>query len=177
MKAHAIQQLKFTGYFPGVIGKITELHAVYYYDHWGFDVSFETQVARELSHFMTSFQPDRDGFWAALFQDRFAGAVAIDGSLASIEGARLRWFIVEPELQGNGIGRELVRLALDFCKKAGRGKVFLWSFRGLDSARKLYERVGFRITEESEVDQWGTRIAEQKFELSLDNQRDAMTLS
>ena len=40
------------GYYPGVVGRIIELHAVYYYENWGFDISFETQVGRELSEFM-----------------------------------------------------------------------------------------------------------------------------
>ncbi len=168
MRKQAIEELQLTGYFPGVIGKVTELHAVYYNQHWGFDVSFETQVGRELSQFMSNFHEDTDGFWVALFREQFAGAVAIDGSLGATEGARLRWFIVAPTLQGNGIGRELIRCAVEFCRNVGHKKVFLWTFRGLDSARKLYEQAGFRIVEESEVDQWGAHITEQKFELTLD---------
>jgi GNAT superfamily N-acetyltransferase len=169
MSTGVIEELELTGYFPGVIGKVTELHAVYYSQHWGFDISFETQVARELSKFMSNFHRNTDGFWAAVFCGQFAGAVAIDGSLSSTEGARLRWFIVEPKLQGKGIGRELIRCAVAFCRNAGHKKVFLWTFRGLEAARKLYEQAGFRLVEESEVDQWGTRIAEQKFELDLDS--------
>ncbi len=168
MKSQAAESLRLTGYFPGAIGKITELHAVYYNKHWGFDLTFETQVARELSLFMTNFQIDRDGFWVALSQGSFAGAIAIDGSMAATEGARLRWFIVEPELHGYGIGGELIRTAVEFCRDAGHPRIFLWTFRGLDSARRLYEQAGFRITEESEIDQWGTVIVEQKFELNLD---------
>lgn len=167
MRAQAGEELELTGYFPGVIGKITELHAVYYNEHWGFDISFETQVGRELSQFMSNFHEDADGFWVALFQGQFAGAVAIDGTLGSTEGARLRWFIVAPALQGKGIGRKLIRCALEFSRNAGHKKVFLWTFKGLDPARKLYEQAGFRLAEESEVDQWGTHITEQKFELTL----------
>jgi len=44
-----LSEVKLTGYFPGVVGKITEQHAIYYYENWGFDVSFETQVGKELS--------------------------------------------------------------------------------------------------------------------------------
>lgn len=167
MKVQYIEKLRLTGYFPGVIGKITELHAVYYNEYWGFDISFETQVARELALFMTNFKNGRDGFWAAVVEDRFAGAIAIDGSQSSTEGARLRWFIVAPELQGNGIGAKLIGSAVDFCRTAGHDRVFLWTFRGLDSARKLYEKAGFRITDEAEIDQWGAHIVEQRFELAL----------
>jgi GNAT superfamily N-acetyltransferase len=157
--------LDIVGYFPGVAGKIIELHAVYYHDNWGFDISFETQVGRELSEFLSRFDPATDGFWAALADGDFAGAVAIDGS--QTEGARLRWFIVRPDLQGTGIGTALIRAAVDFCRTVGHKKVFLWTFKGLDAARSLYERAGFILTEEHEVAQWGNIITEQKFELDL----------
>jgi GNAT superfamily N-acetyltransferase len=158
-------RIDLMGYFPGVIGKITELHAVYYHDNWGFDISFETQVGRELSEFLSRFDPTADGFWAALVDGDFAGAIAIDGSQP--EGARLRWFIIRPDFQGTGIGTALMRKAVDFCKAAGHRKMFLWTFKGLDAARTLYERAGFILTEEHEVAQWGQTIKEQKFELAL----------
>lgn len=159
--------VELTGYYPGVLGKITELHAVYYHEHWEFDSSFETQVGMELCEFMSRFSIETDGFWAALVNGRFAGAVAIDGNQVNEEGARLRWFIVEPSLQGQGIGGTLIRTAIEFCRKAGHKQVFLWTFKGLDPARNLYERFGFRLVEEHDVDQWGTWIQEQKFILTL----------
>lgn len=158
-------EMELTGYFPGAMGKITELHAVYYHDHWGFDISFETQVGRELSEFLSRFDSERDGFWVAKVNGDFGGAIAIDGSQP--EGARLRWFIVRPELQGMGIGNVLLREAVDFCRAAGHQKVYLWTFEGLEAARIVYERHGFVLTEEHEVAQWGNMIREQKFELDL----------
>ena len=159
--------MRLTGYYPGVVGKITELHAVYYHEHWGFNVSFETQVARELSEFLRDYRNGRDGFWAATEDREFVGAVAVDGSPARTEGARLRWFIVHPDYQSRSIGKKLLRTALRFCRDAGHGKVFLWTFEGLDPARRLYEREGFELAEENEVEQWGATIIEQKFELTL----------
>ena len=158
------ERLILPGYFPGAIGKVTELHAVYYFENWGFDISFETQVGRELSEFMTTFRPERDGFWAAVRDGEFAGAIAIDGSRAVVEGARLRWFIVAPRFQGQGIGGELMGKAMRFCREAGHKRVYLWTFKGLDAARNLYEREGFRLTLEHAVEQWGSTIVEQKLE-------------
>jgi GNAT superfamily N-acetyltransferase len=160
-------EIKIHGYYPGVLGKITELHAVYYYEHWGFDVSFETQVGRELTEFVGNFDKDRDGLWVATKNGKFAGAVAIDGQMAATEGARLRWFIVAPEFQNAGLGKELISQAVEFCRKKKYPKVFLWTFEGLDAARRLYESENFRLREAHEVDQWGQRIKEQKFELVL----------
>jgi GNAT superfamily N-acetyltransferase len=156
--------LKLTGYYPGVIGKVTELHAVYYFENWDFDTSFEAQVGKELSEFMVAFRPERDGFWAARVAGEFAGAIAIDGSRAVVEGARLRWFIVAPRYQGHGVGGELMGEAIRFCRDAGHKRVYLWTFKGLNVARALYEREGFRLILEHPVDQWGSSILEQKWE-------------
>lgn len=155
------------GYYPGSIGRVVEAHALYYHEHWGFDVSFESQVARELGEFTGRFDTSSDGFWTARDGDRFVGSVAIDGMRTNDEGARLRWFIVEPDCQGVGLGKTLLTAAVEFCKKVGHRKVFLWTFRGLDPARRLYEGAGFTLEEEHEVIQWGGAIVEQKFELSI----------
>jgi len=161
------KDIQIAGYFPGAIGKITELHATYYSDHWGFDVSFESQVGRELSEFMSRFQETRDGLWTCQVNQHFAGSAVIDGQLAESEGARLRWFIVSPEFQGSGIGSVLLDRAVGFCRQVGHKSVFLWTFKGLDAARLLYERFGFRLAEDHLVDQWGNHITEQCFKLTL----------
>ena len=162
-----MQDIEITGYYPGVVGKITELHAVYYYENWGFDVSFETQVGRELSEFVSRFDEDCDGLWIAAQKGTFAGAIAIDGDNAFADGARLRWFIVAPEFQKYGIGKLLITQAVEFCKHKGFPRVYLWTFEGLDAARRLYEAADFHLCEEHEVAQWGQTIKEQKFELTL----------
>ena len=168
-KLHDIQ---IKGYYPGVIGKITELHAVYYHEHWGFDVTFEIQVGGELSHFVQRLDENRDGLWVATIKGDFAGAIAIDGADALGEGARLRWFIVDPQFQGSGIGKNLIGRAIAFCQQKQFPKVFLWTFKGLEDARRLYEFVGFQLGEEKRIDQWGQTILEQKYELQITPNRE-----
>jgi len=162
-------EIEIHGYYPGVVGKITEIHAVYYHEHWGFDASFETQVGKELSEFISNFNDDRDGLWVATKDGKFAGAIAIDGHMADTEGARLRWFIVAPEFQNAGLGKKLISQAIEFCRKKKFPKVFLWTFEGLDAARRLYEGENFRLNEANEVDQWGQHIKDQKFVLILED--------
>jgi GNAT superfamily N-acetyltransferase len=57
--------------------------------------------------------------------------------------------------------------AISFCKKRNYRQVYLWTFEGLHAARHLYEKFGFRLVEQTEGLQWGNRVTEQKFELSL----------
>lgn len=162
------RDIRYTGYVPGAIGRITTLHAVDYHHAWGLDRSFEIQVASELAEFLGRFDPLSDGLWLAWRGEELAGSVAVDGALRSRDGARLRWFIVAPPCRRQGIGRRLLEQAVAFCERSGCQRLHLWTFQGLDPARVLYEQAGFRLTEEHEVTQWGRHILEQRFDLRLD---------
>ncbi|NJK47556.1 GNAT family N-acetyltransferase [Candidatus Gracilibacteria bacterium] len=160
-------EIQFSSYFPGVVGKIAEAHATYYYLHWGLDKSFETEVATELAEFISEFEPERDGLWIALWKNKFVGSIAIDGRTANIEGARLRWFIVSPEFQGLGAGKTLISQAVNFCQSKHYSRVYLWTFQGLSTARLLYERFGFFVSQENFADFGGQKLRLQKLELIL----------
>ena len=162
-----MNEAKLSGYIPGAIGRITELHADYYSKHRGFDLFFESKVALELSEFLNRFDETHDGFWVVTVDNTIVGAVAIDGSEAKTSGARLRWFIVGPEYQGRGIGQRLLGEAITFCRRANIRRVYLHSFAGLDAARHLYEKSSFVLCEEKEDTTWGKTVTEQTFELLL----------
>lgn len=159
--------VRLSGYVPGAIGRIAELHGTYYHKHWGFHLFFESKVAIELSEFLRRFNEALDGFWAASVGEIVVGAIAIDGVDHERKGAHLRWFIVAPENQGQGIGKMLLEEAVEFCRRIKFSKVYLWTFAGLDPARHLYERFGFKLCEEHEGNQWGRTVTEQRFELIL----------
>ena len=163
----AMNGIKLSGYIPGAIGRIAELHGTYYHKHWGFDLFFESKVAIELSEFLRRFNEALDGFWVASIEEKIVGAIAIDGINRDSKGAHLRWFIVAPEKQGQGVGRMLIKEAVEFCRKKELSRVYLWTFAGLDPARHLYEKFGFRLCEELEGNQWGRTVTEQRFELIL----------
>jgi len=155
------------GYIPGAIGRVTELHGTYYSRYWNFGLFFETKVATELSEFLSRYNEVRDGFWIAVADGKIAGSVTIDGAEEEIKGARLRWFIVDPEFHGRGIGRMLMKEAVEFCKTSNHRKIYLTTFAGLDPARLLYEAFGFVLCEEWEDAHWGKPVMAQKFELDL----------
>ncbi len=167
MRGKSLSSVKLSGYVPGAIGRVAELHGRYYHEHWGFDLFFESKVATELSEFLSRFNKVRDGFWCATFEERIVGSIAIDGIDLDTRGGHLRWFMVAPESQGRGIGKILLEEAVQFCRRRGFNRIYLWTFAGLDRARHLYEKWGFKLCEEREGDQWGRRVMEQMFELSL----------
>ncbi len=150
---------------PGSIGRVAQLHGIYYHAHWGFELYFEAKVATELSGFLQRYDENRDGFWIAHENGRIEGSVVIDGIQAGNEGAHLRWFILSDSLRGKGVGRQLITIAVDFCKRKGYKKTYLWTFEGLDAARHLYEEAGFQLIKQQSGVQWGTTVNEQYFEL------------
>ena len=155
------------GYWPGCIGRITELHARFYAAQAGFGVFFESRVARELAAFCERYDEARDGLWLAMVEGQVEGALAIDGSHAATEGAHLRWFIASDRLRGSGAGSRLLVQALAFCDARRYGKAYLWTFEGLHAARHLYEKHGFRLVQQQPGRQWGTEVLEQRFERAL----------
>jgi GNAT superfamily N-acetyltransferase len=155
------------GYVPGAIGKVAELHSIYYHDHWNFGLFFEAKVAVELSEFLKRYDENRDGFWTALVNGRVEGSIAIDGMNSQSEGAHLRWFIMSDTLRGKGAGNRLISTAISFCRCMGYGKIYLWTFEGLSAARHLYEKIGFKLVQARKGTQWGAMVNEQRFELNL----------
>lgn len=162
-----MSEIAIAGYVPGAIGRVAELHASYYSKAWDFGLYFEAKVAAELSEFLRRYDPARDGFWTAVADGRVEGALALDAAKAEAEGAHLRWFILSDALRGRGVGNRLLQEAVDLCRKRGYSRVFLWTFRGLEPARHLYEKYGFRLAEQIEGEQWGKRVLEQRYVLDL----------
>ena len=152
-----------SGYLPGAIGKIAQLHASFYSEHSGFGVEFEAKVASELAAFCTRMDPARDGLWLAMESDEILGSIVVDGADADDKGAHLRWFIVSDALRGSGAGKQLLSAAMDFCSNRQYRSVYLWTFDQLHAARHLYEKYGFRLSKEQLGNQWGKEVNEQLF--------------
>jgi hypothetical protein len=57
--------------------------------------------------------------------------------------------------------------AMAFCARAGFSGVYLWTFSGLDAARRLYDAWGFRVTESFEDTDWGDPVLHQRLDVLL----------
>jgi GNAT superfamily N-acetyltransferase len=155
------------GYAPGAIGRVTELHASYYQQHWGFGLFFEAKVATELASFLEHYDEHRDGIWVARINGSIEGSIAIDGARAATEGAHLRWYLMSDEVRGQGVGQRSIETAIAFCRVQRYRSVYLWTFEGLDAARHVYEKNGFRLVEQRRGTRWGREVNEQRFVLDL----------
>ena len=151
------------GLLPGAIGRVAEMHGRYYAREWGMSSFFEARVASGLAEFSQRLDRPMNGLWLALQAGEIVGSLAVDGEDLGEGKAHVRWVIVDDGLRGSGTGRRLVETAVRFCDAQGFGETHLWTFKGLDAARRLYEEAGFQLTEEWSGDQWGQVLTEQRF--------------
>jgi putative acetyltransferase len=86
----------------------------------------------------------------AYFVVEHAGVVKGGGGVAPLTGGdpdvcELRKMYFLPELRGLGAGAALMQCCLDAARAAGFRQCYLETLCGMDAARKLYERNGFRL--------------------------------
>lgn len=160
-----------TGYVPGALGRIVELHETYYSEYWGLDYEFAREVAVEFAAFLDRYDEADNRLWLVLDDPDEAGAGKIVGALVvdggtDEPGARIRWVILDPAFHGRGLGRTLMDRAMAYCDTCGFERVYLWTYEGLEAARHLYESHGFTLVEEVTRRDWGPELTYQRFEVS-----------
>jgi len=128
---------------------------------------FEAKVATELAAFLNRFDLNQDMFRTVCRRNRVEGSITIDGLKAKTHGAHLRWFIISSDIRGHNFGNLLMHEAVTFCQRKQYQQIYLWTFKGLQTARHLYEKFGFKLAEQNEGAQWGSKVIEQKYILKL----------
>jgi ribosomal protein S18 acetylase RimI-like enzyme len=150
---------------PGDIGYITYLHGTLYAAEYGLDHTFEGYVAATIGEFSQKYDSNKDYFAVAELDGRIVGAIAIVGQ--PDRTAQLRWFLVHPDARARGLGKRLLRDAVDFCRRRNYKSVSLWTISELKIAAHLYRDVGFQLTEQNTHEIWGAVRTEERYELSL----------
>jgi N-acetylglutamate synthase and related acetyltransferases len=151
-------------YTAGEASYIAYLQMRFYAEAHGFKGVFEYYLLASLAEFVISGVGSR--LWVAADGENIVGSVAIVQSESSV--AKLRWFIVSPAYQGEGVGKKLLDTAMQFCREQGYTHVFLWTFQELETARYLYKKYGFVQTEQKPNTEWTDRqLTEERWDLFL----------
>src|SRR5215210_8227289 len=137
---------------PGDLGYVIYLHGALYGREYGYGIQFENYVAKGLSEFYESYNPERSRVWVCEHNDRMIGFLLL---MDRGPAAQLRYFLIEPECRGIGLGSKLLKLYLDFLRECRYKESYLWTTHELATAASLYKRLGFQLTEEKESNAFG----------------------
>jgi GNAT superfamily N-acetyltransferase len=139
-----------------------------YENTYKFGRMFEYYVMKGLTEFMIN--TDGGELWIAEVDGKMVGSIAITKSNDIV--AQLRWFVLDENYQGMGIGKKLMETAIDFCKKQRYKHVYLWTVSALETARYLYRKYNFTLTEEKQNYEWtGSKLVEERWDLELSDEK------
>ena len=149
---------------PGDIGYVIYLHGALYGKEYGYGIQFESYVAKGLSEFYEKYNLERNRVWICEHKDRIIGFLLL---MDRGKAAQLRYFLIEPEYRGIGLGSKLMNLYMDFLHECGYKESYLWTTHELSTAALLYKRHGFKLTEDKESTAFGKPLREQRYDLVL----------
>jgi DNA-binding MarR family transcriptional regulator/GNAT superfamily N-acetyltransferase len=160
-----LKPISIRNFEPKDIEYIIDRHRVLYENEFGFTSEFGDYVEEYVKKFKEYHDPNKEAIFIAEEDGAPIGVIAI--VKAEDTTAQLRWFLIEPEARGRGLGHKLMDTAIDFSKDKGYKHVFLWTVNILEPARHLYREHGFSLTECKEHELWGHQLTEERWDLTF----------
>jgi GNAT superfamily N-acetyltransferase len=149
----------------GDMGWVVQRNGAVYAAEFGWDDTYEALVARIVADYVDHRDPGCEAAWIAEVDGTRAGCVFCVRENATT--ARLRLLLVEPWARGLGIGSRLVDEVFRFARRAGYSAVTLWTNDVLTDARRIYQRAGFTLDDESRHHSFGQDLTGQNWSRRL----------
>ncbi len=140
-------------------------HAALYTQADGFDASFGPLVAEILQDFSANHDPSFEAGWILTQGSRRCGSifcVRLDATTA-----KLRLFLIEPDLRGQGLGRRMLAHCMGFARHAGYARMQLWTHESHRAACALYAATGWTLVRAENVLSFGCDLIEQSWKIDL----------
>jgi GNAT superfamily N-acetyltransferase len=149
----------------GDLGYVVYRHGVLYSREYDYGLSFEMYVAEGIAEFYRNYDPELDRVWICEHGDVIVGFLLLMHRDRAV--AQLRYFYLEPEYRGAGLGKRLMELYMEFLVSRKYRTSYLWTTNELGAAAALYTRHGFRLKAEKESTAFGKSLFEQRYDLVI----------
>ena len=162
---------------PGDLGAIIEHHGRTYAREYGLDTGMEAHVAAAVAQAaLRGFPREAEAIWIVEVEGRHAGSLAMTDEGEGV--ACVRFFLLDAELRGKGLGRRLLKELLDTGRARGFERMVLETFSELDAAAHLYREHGFQVMSAETGPRWGrAEITYQRYEAELVAEKRGSELS
>lgn len=151
---------------PGDLGYVIYRHGKLYDEEYHYGISFEMYVALGMHEFYKKYNPELDCVWICEHNEKIIGFLLLMNR--ENNAAQLRYFYLEAEYRGIGLGKKLMTLYMKFLKSKGYQSVYLWTTHEQQTAAALYKKFGFTLTEEKQSTEFGKPLKEQRYDLILE---------
>ena len=155
----------FRPFTPADAAWLAERHGTLYAQAEGFDDSFATLVAGILADFIADHDPAREAGWIVEADGQRVGSifcVRLDDRTA-----KLRLFLLEPAMRGQGLGQRMLAHCMGFARDAGYARMELWTHESHKAACALYAANGWRLAASKPVHNFGVDLVEQSWKIDL----------
>jgi len=140
-------------------------HGTLYAQTEGFDATFAPLVAGILDDFIDAHDPAVEAGWIAEAAGQPVGSifcVRLDERTA-----KLRLFLLEPQMRGQGLGKRMLAHCVDFARTCGYSRMELWTHESHKAACALYAASGWRLAASKPVHSFGVDLVEQSWKIDL----------
>ena len=149
----------------GDSGYIIYLHGKLYKQEYNYGIEFEMYVAEGLQEFFKNYDLKKDRIWICEHGKKIIGSLLLIHREKT--SAQLRYFLIEPEYRGLGLGKKLMQMLMKFFYECDYKSCYLWTTDELISAASLYKHFGFILTEEKISDAFGKKVKEQRYDFRV----------
>jgi DNA-binding MarR family transcriptional regulator/GNAT superfamily N-acetyltransferase len=150
---------------PGDMGLIASRQSILYRETYGWGPGIEVNIGEVTAAFLKNFKPGREQCWVVDLEGVMAGSIFVTDEGDGL--CRLRLLYVEHFARGLGIGDALVSECVKFARSKGYEAMTLWTHTILETARRIYAKHGFKITEVEMHEQFGSPIQAETWRLNL----------
>ena len=150
---------------PGDIGYVIYLHGLLYKNEYEYGIEFEIYVAEGLAEFYRRYDAQQDRVWICEHENKIVGFLLL---MHRGDAAQLRYFILQPEYRGIGLGNKLMNLYMNFLREKKYKSSYLLTTDELPASAHLYKKIGFRLTEEKASNAFGKSVVQQRYDMTLE---------
>ena len=144
---------------------VIQSHSDLYQKEYNYGKTFDYYVIKGVAEFFEVYNPEKSRVWVCEHKGKRIGFLSLMEREAA---AQLRFFFMNKNYRGIGLGRKLMELFIAFLKEKGYKSCYLWTTTEQLAAAGLYKKFGFKWVEDMpSTTTFDRPVIEQKYELLL----------